>query len=68
MKRHYTRYDGRCSDSVGLRQHPRAQTEASLQKADTLKAATTLSSAAVDANAWPDSDWWTQFRDPQLTQ
>jgi len=51
-----------CASTHGLKP------EASLQKADALKATTTLSSASVDANAWPDSDWWTQFHDPQLNQ
>jgi NodT family efflux transporter outer membrane factor (OMF) lipoprotein len=51
-----------CASTHGLKP------EASVQSADSLKVATTLSSASVDASAWPDSDWWTQFQDPQLNQ
>ena len=68
MKRHYlvamvvAAILSACASTHGLKP------ESSVQKADSLKAAATLSSASVDANAWPDSDWWTQFRDPQLNQ
>ena len=68
MKRHYlvamvaAAIFSACASTHGLKP------ESSVQKADSLKAAATLSSASVDANAWPDSDWWTQFRDPQLNQ
>src|SRR5882724_1340012 len=51
-----------CASTHGLKP------EASVQSANSLKATTTLSSASVDANSWPDSDWWTQFHDPQLNQ
>ena len=51
-----------CASTHGLKP------EAAIRQADTLKASATLSSASVDAAAWPDSDWWTQYRDPQLNQ
>ena len=51
-----------CASTHGLKP------EAAIRQADTLKASATLSSASIDATAWPDSDWWTQFRDPQLNQ
>jgi len=41
---------------------------ATAQKLDSLQATTTLSAAAVDPTAWPESDWWTRFQDPQLNQ
>ncbi|HET9391157.1 MAG TPA: efflux transporter outer membrane subunit [Steroidobacteraceae bacterium] len=42
--------------------------QASEQKADTLATSRTLSNTAVDASAWPQKDWWTEFGDPQLNQ
>jgi len=51
-----------CASTHGLKP------EATLQKADSLAATTTLSGATVDPAAWPESDWWTQFHDPQLNE
>lgn len=51
-----------CASSHGLKP------EAAMLKSDTLQAAATLSNTSVDAASWPGSDWWTQFRDPQLNQ
>ena len=51
-----------CASTHGLKP------EATVQKVDSLQASSTLASAAVDPAAWPDSDWWRQFHDPQLNQ
>jgi NodT family efflux transporter outer membrane factor (OMF) lipoprotein len=51
-----------CASSHGLKP------QSSIQRPDTLDASATLADASVDSNAWPDSQWWTQFRDPQLDQ
>lgn len=51
-----------CASTHGLA--PRS----SLNKPDTLQASATLADTSVAAVAWPDSDWWTQYHDPQLNQ
>ena len=51
-----------CASTHGL--HP----DASLRKPDSLEATATLANVPVDVSGWPDSQWWTQFRDPQLDQ
>ena len=51
-----------CASTHGLKP------EATVQKVDSLQAASTLSGAVVDPASWPDADWWTQFRDPQLNE
>jgi NodT family efflux transporter outer membrane factor (OMF) lipoprotein len=42
--------------------------QSSLQKPDNLAASAVLANTTVNADAWPDSKWWTQFGDPQLNQ
>ena len=42
--------------------------QSSMNKPDTLQASATLANTAVSTDAWPDSQWWTQFQDPQLNQ
>src|SRR6202011_3972256 len=42
--------------------------QSSMTKPDTLQTSATLANTAVGSNAWPDSQWWTQFQDPQLNQ
>ena len=42
--------------------------QSSMNKPDTLQTSVTLASTAVNPDAWPDSQWWTQFQDPQLNQ
>jgi NodT family efflux transporter outer membrane factor (OMF) lipoprotein len=42
--------------------------QSSMNKPDTLQTSATLANTAVSADAWPDSQWWTQFQDPQLNQ
>jgi NodT family efflux transporter outer membrane factor (OMF) lipoprotein len=39
-----------------------------MNKLDTLQTSATLANTAVSTDAWPDSQWWTQFQDPQLNQ
>jgi NodT family efflux transporter outer membrane factor (OMF) lipoprotein len=46
--------------------------QSSLTQPDTLSASATLANilpnSAVSAAAWPDSQWWAQFQDPQLNE
>jgi NodT family efflux transporter outer membrane factor (OMF) lipoprotein len=49
-----------CASTHGLKP------EATVQKVDSLSAAATLADTTVDSSAWPQSDWWTRFQDPQL--
>src|SRR5882724_10302426 len=42
--------------------------QSSMSKPDSLQTSATLASTAVSADAWPDTQWWTQFQDPQLDQ
>jgi NodT family efflux transporter outer membrane factor (OMF) lipoprotein len=42
--------------------------QSSMSKPDTLQTSATLANTAVSTDAWPDSQWWTQFQDPQLDQ
>jgi NodT family efflux transporter outer membrane factor (OMF) lipoprotein len=39
-----------------------------MNEPDTLQTSATLANTAVGVDAWPDSQWWTQFQDPQLNQ
>src|SRR5215471_18074579 len=43
-------------------------TQSSLGNADRLAAAKSLAGVPTSAAAWPTSDWWKQFKDPQLDQ
>ena len=43
-------------------------TQASINSANTLAAQKSLADAAVSAAAWPATDWWRSFNDPQLDQ
>ena len=40
--------------------------EASLHDANSLAAQKALSAATLSSSAWPGSDWWTGYNDPQL--
>jgi NodT family efflux transporter outer membrane factor (OMF) lipoprotein len=40
--------------------------ESSLRDANALAASRSLGDAAVSADAWPATDWWKRFSDPQL--
>jgi NodT family efflux transporter outer membrane factor (OMF) lipoprotein len=51
-----------CADMGGR------STQASLRSADTLAAAKSLASAPLSTAAWPTTDWWKSFNDPQLDQ
>jgi len=42
--------------------------QSSVNEPDTLQTAATLANTAVSSDAWPESQWWTQFQDPQLNQ
>lgn len=42
------------------------QPEAAIVAPDSLNARQSLSTTAVDAAAWPQTQWWTAFADPQL--
>jgi NodT family efflux transporter outer membrane factor (OMF) lipoprotein len=42
--------------------------QSSMNEPDTLQTSATLANTAVGVDAWPDSQWWTQFQDPQLNQ
>jgi NodT family efflux transporter outer membrane factor (OMF) lipoprotein len=42
--------------------------QSAITKADSLQTSATLASTAVSTDAWPQSQWWTQFQDPQLDQ
>jgi len=42
--------------------------QSSVSKPDSLQASATLAKTAVSTDAWPDSQWWMQFQDPQLSQ
>jgi len=42
--------------------------QSSLNKPDNLQTSATLANTAVSTDAWPDSDWWTRFHDPQLNK
>jgi len=59
---------GCCGRVVGVRQHTRARATVFLEQAGLLESSATLANTAVTANAWPDSQWWTQLQDPQLSQ
>ena len=43
-------------------------TQSSLGNADRLAATKSLAGVPTSAAAWPTSDWWKQFKDPQLDQ
>jgi NodT family efflux transporter outer membrane factor (OMF) lipoprotein len=49
-----------CASTGGL------TTSASMNGADKLAAQKSLADLAVSPSAWPDSDWWHAFKDPQL--
>jgi NodT family efflux transporter outer membrane factor (OMF) lipoprotein len=51
-----------CASMNGL------STQASMNSANTLAAQKSLADAAVSAAAWPATDWWRSFDDPQLDQ
>ena len=51
-----------CASMSGL------STQASLQNTDALAAEKTLAGTATSVGAWPASDWWRTFEDPQLDQ
>ena len=51
-----------CASMNGL------STQASMNSANTLAAQKSLADAAVSAAAWPATDWWRSFNDPQLDQ
>ncbi|MDB6157060.1 MAG: efflux system, outer rane lipoprotein NodT family [Gammaproteobacteria bacterium] len=42
--------------------------QSSMNEPDTLQTSAALANTAVGVDAWPDSQWWTQFQDPQLNQ
>ena len=42
--------------------------QSSVSKPDSLESSATLANTAVSADAWPDSQWWMQLQDPQLSQ
>src|SRR5258708_20747330 len=42
--------------------------QSSMNKPDSLQTSATLANTAVSTDAWPDSQWWMQFEDPQLNQ
>ncbi|MGH8140813.1 MAG: efflux transporter outer membrane subunit [Steroidobacteraceae bacterium] len=42
--------------------------QSSLAKPDNLATSEVLANTTVNAGAWPDTAWWTQFGDPQLDQ
>jgi len=42
--------------------------QSSINKPDTLQTSATLANTPVSNDAWPQSQWWTQFQDPQLDQ
>lgn len=42
--------------------------QATVIKPDSLQTTATLADATVNSGAWPDSNWWEQYRDPQLNQ
>ena len=51
-----------CASTRGL--HP----QSALTDPDHLQAQQTLNAAQIDATAWPQSQWWKAFGDPQLDQ
>src|SRR6202171_5959198 len=51
-----------CASMNGL------STQASMDSANKLAAQKSLAEAAVSAAAWPGTDWWHSFNDPQLDQ
>jgi NodT family efflux transporter outer membrane factor (OMF) lipoprotein len=51
-----------CASTHGLKP------QSSVNEPDTLEVSTTLANASVAATAWPDTQWWEQFGDPQLNQ
>src|SRR5437867_7034019 len=51
-----------CASMNGL------STQASLQSANKLAADKSLAGAPTSPAAWPTSDWWRSFHDPQLNQ
>jgi len=42
--------------------------QSSITKPDALQTSATLANTSVSTDAWPQSQWWTQFQDPQLDQ
>src|SRR6266508_3408076 len=51
-----------CASTSGL------STEATLKNADALAAGKSLAGTAGFAAAWPATEWWRSFNDPQLDQ
>jgi len=51
-----------CAGTHGLKP------QASMADADNLAANQSLAGTAVEPSAWPERDWWTRLRDPQLDQ
>jgi NodT family efflux transporter outer membrane factor (OMF) lipoprotein len=51
-----------CASTHGLKP------QSTVQKPNNLATSTVLADASVNADAWPDSKWWTQFGDPQLNK
>jgi NodT family efflux transporter outer membrane factor (OMF) lipoprotein len=51
-----------CADMHGL------SPQSAINGADRLAAEKSLAGAKVSPAAWPTSDWWKQFKDPQLDQ
>jgi NodT family efflux transporter outer membrane factor (OMF) lipoprotein len=51
-----------CADMGGL------SSQASTRNADTLAATKSLANVPLSAAAWPTTDWWKAFNDPQLDQ
>jgi NodT family efflux transporter outer membrane factor (OMF) lipoprotein len=42
--------------------------QSSMNEPDSLETSATLANTSVSTDAWPDSQWWTRFEDPQLNQ
>ncbi len=42
--------------------------QSSVKEPDGFEAARTLSNIPVTADAWPESNWWERYRDPQLNE
>ena len=51
-----------CASTTGL------STQATLKNADALAAEKSLAGTAASGTAWPATDWWRTFEDPQLDQ
>src|SRR6202158_693323 len=54
--------------AAGCASMNRLSTQASIKSDTTLAAQKSLADAAVSAAAWPATDWWRSFNDPQLDQ